>query len=394
MKIKEQVNALKDELIALRRGFHRRPELGFEEWQTAKIVADYLESLGLEVKSGIARTGVVGLLRGKGSGRTILLRADMDALPIQEENEVSYKSVNEGSMHACGHDGHMAMLLIAAKILSRYKGEMNGNIKFLFQPNEENEGARFMIEEGVMDSPHVDAALGLHLWTPLVSGKISITDGPVMGAGDIFKLTIEGKEGHTGLPQFAVDPIIAAANVVTATQSIQTREVDPLNPVSIIFARIEGGTALVDNIIPGKVELAGYIRHFREDGEEARKMFERIIDGVCKAYRTKYQLKITYGQPVLNNNPEMVELVRSVTGEVVSSPDDIVADVRTIGGEDFSEFSQRVPSAYYFVSTGNKEKETDFPHHYPRFNIDEDTLTTGVEMHVRTALAYLNAESI
>ena len=394
MKIKEQVNALKDELIRLRRDFHMHPELGFEVWRTAKVAADYLEGLGLEVKSGIARTGVVGLLRGKDDGRTILLRADMDALPIQEENEVSYKSVNDGQMHACGHDGHMAMLLIAAKILSRHKDEINGNIKFLFQPNEENEGARFMIEEGVMEDPHVDAALGLHLWSPLESGKMSVTDGPIMGAGDIFKLTIEGKEGHTGFPQFAVDPIIAAANVVTATQSIQTREVDPLNPVSIIFARIEGGTPLVDNIIPGKVELAGYIRHFREDGEEVRKMFERIIYGVCQAYRTKYQLKINYGQPVLNNNPGMAEMVRSVAGEVVSSPDDIVSDVRTIGGEDFSEFSQRVPSVYYFVGTGNKEKETDFPHHYPRFNIDEDTLATGAEMHIRTALAYLNAESI
>ena len=394
MKIKEQVNALKDELIRLRRDFHMHPELGFEVWRTAKVVAEYLEDLGLEVKSGIAKTGVVGLLRGKGGGRTILLRADMDALPIPEENEVSYKSMNEGSMHACGHDGHMAMLLIAAKILSQHKDEIKGNIKFLFEPNEEDEGAKFMIEEGVMEDPHVDAALGIHLWTSLESGKMSIAGGPVMGAGDIFKLTIAGREGHTGFPQLAIDPIIAAANVVTATQSIQTREVDPLNPVSIIFARIEGGTALVDNIIPSKVELAGYIRHFYENGEEARKMFERIIDGVCQAYRTKYQLKITYGQPVLNNNPKMAELVRNIAGEVVSSPDAIVSEVRTIGGDDFSEFTTRVPGVYYFIGTGNKAKGTDFPHHCSRFNIDEDTLAMGVEMHVKTALACLSAECI
>ncbi len=198
MKIREEVANLNHELIELRRDFHMHPELGFEERRTSKVVSDYLESLGLEVKSGIAKTGVVGLLRGKKAGGTILLRADMDALPIQEENEIPYKSISKGKMHACGHDGHSAMLLVAAKVLCQHKDEINGNIKFVFQPAEETAGARFMIEEGVLEGPHVDAALGLHLETPLKSGEIGITAGPLMAGADYFKLTIQGRGG--GIP--------------------------------------------------------------------------------------------------------------------------------------------------------------------------------------------------
>lgn len=354
-------------------------------------MSDYLGSLGLEVKRGIAKTGVVGLLRGKKAGGTILLRADMDALPIQEENEIPYKSVNEGKMHACGHDGHVAMLLVAAKVLSQHKNEINGNIKFLFQPCEEIAGARFMIEEGVLEDPHVDAALGLHLWTPLETGKIGITAGPMMAAMDNFKLTIEGKGGHTGFPENAIDPIIAAANIVTATQTIQTREIGGMKPMLIIFGRIEGGTAT--NIIPRKVELEGSIRYLYAGGDEDEKRFERIINGICEAYRTKYELEFMCSNRLLSNDPKMVELVRTVAEELGRSQNDIVSDIRSMSGDDFSEFALKVPSAFYLIGTGNKEKETDYPHHHSQFNIDEDTLSTGVEMHVRTALAYLSSES-
>ncbi len=391
MEIKKQVGNLKDELISLRRDFHKHPELGFEEWRTSEIVSDYLESLGLEVKRGIAKTGVVGLLRGKKAGRTILLRADMDALPIQEENEIPYKSINEGKMHACGHDGHVAMLLVAANVLSQHKDEINGNVKFLFQPCEEIAGAKFMVEEGVLENPHVDAALGLHLWTQLESGKFGITAGPTMAAMDNFKLTIEGQGGHTGSPESAVDPIIAAANVITAVQIIQTREIDAMKPMLIMFGRIEGGTA--PNIIPRKVELEGSIRYLYEGGEENEKRFERIVDGICKACRTKYELEFMCSNRLLSNDPGMAKFVRTVAEKLVSSQDDIVSDIITMGGDDFSEFALRVPGTFYFVGAGNKEKETDYHHHHPRFNIDEDTLPTGAEMHVRTALAYLSSES-
>jgi len=389
MIIKKQVDDLNGELIRLRRDFHMYPELGFDEWRTSKIVSDYLESLGLEVKRGIAKTGAVGLLRGKQAGRTILLRADMDALPIQEENNLPYKSVNKGKMHACGHDGHTAMLLVAAKVLSQHKDEITGNIKFVFQPCEEIAGARFMIEEGVLEDPPIDAALGLHLWTPLQTGKIGITAGPMMAAMDNFKLTIEGKAGHTGSPESAIDPIITAANIISATQIIQTREIGGMKPMLIMFGRIEGGTAA--NVIPGKVELEGSVRYLYAGGEEDEKRFERIIKGICQAYRTKYELKFMCSNRLLSNDTEMVELVRTAARKV-RSQDDIVSDIRSMVGDDFSEFALKIPSAFYLLGTGNKEKETDYPHHHPRFNIDEDTLSVGVEMHVRTALSYLNIE--
>ena len=389
MKIKEEVANLNHELIELRRDFHMHPELGFEERRTSKVVSDYLESLGLEVKSGIAKTGVVGLLRGKKAGGTILLRADMDALPIQEENEIPYKSISKGKMHACGHDGHSAMLLVAAKILCQHKDEINGNIKFVFQPAEETAGARFMIEEGVLEDPHVDAALGLHLETPLKSGEIGITAGPLMAGADYFKLTIQGRGGHTGAPYSSIDPIIAAANVITAVQIIQTREIDVLKRnILIMFGRIEGGVA--PNCIPEKVELEGTVRYLHRSAKEEEKKFERIIAGICEAYRTKYELEFMRSNRSLSNDSKMAELVRSVAQKLVPR-NHIVSDIREMSGEDFSVFASKVPSTFYLIGTGNKEKETNYPHHHPRFNIDEDTLSTGVEMHVRTALAYLSS---
>lgn len=366
------------------------PELGFEEWRTSNKISDYLESIGLEVKAGIAKTGVVGLLRGETTGPVILLRADMDALPIREANEISYKSLNEGKMHACGHDGHIAMLLVAAKILSQYKHEINGNIKFVFQPCEEIAGAKFMIEEGILEQPHVDAALGIHLWTPLETGEIGITAGPMMAAMDNFRLTIEGKTGHTGSPESAIDPIVAAADIISATQSIQTREINAMNPLLIMFAKIEGGTAT--NIVPEKVQLEGAIRYLYEAGQEGEKRFERIIRGICEAYRTSYKLQFTCSNRLLSNNSQMAMLVRNVAEKLVPNQERIISDIRCMGGDDFSEFTLRIPSAFYFVGAGNKEKETDYPHHHSRFNIDEDALSLGVEMHVRTALEYLTVK--
>ncbi len=391
MEIKKQVDSLRTELIELRRDFHKYPELGFEERRTSEVISDYLQSIGLEVKQGIAKTGVIGLLEGKKAGRTLLLRADMDALPIQEENKVPYKSVNEGKMHACGHDGHSAMLLVAAKVLSQHKDEISGNIKFVFQPAEEiGGGAKLMIEEGVLEDPHVDAAMGLHLNTPLESGKLATSAGPSMAACVNFKLTIEGKGGHTGYPQSAVDPIIAAANVITTTQIIQTREIDIFKPMLIMFGKIQGGSS--DCVIPGKVELEGTIRYLYEGGEEDTGRFERIIEGICKAHRARYELKLVKAADLLNNDSRLVELIKACAEKLVQNQN--IVPIKTMGAEDFSEFTLKVPSAFYFIGTGNKEKETDYPHHHPRFNIDESTLSTGVEMHVRTALAYLSSENV
>ena len=388
--IKKDVFELEEELITLRRDFHMHPELGYEEYRTSQIVYDYLNSLGLEVKK-VAKTGVVGLLRGKQSGKTVMLRADIDALPQNEEAEVSFKSVNKGVMHACGHDGHTAMLLIAAKILCKYKDSINGNVKFVFQPNEEEAGALDMIKEGVLEDPKVDAAFGIHLWTPLKSGVVGLSEGPVMAALEEFELEIHGKPGHTGSPHTALDPIIASSNIIQTIQSIQTREIDPLNPITIMIGKINGGTGR--NIIAQKVEIGGTIRFLFKNEDVERKAllekFERVVNGICEAMNVKYNLRFIPSNPSLQNNARMVSYIRNAVTETYGT-DENIAEYRCMAGEDFAEFSQRVPSAFYFIGNGNELKETMYPHHHPRFSLDEDTLKYGVEMHVRSTLNYLN----
>jgi amidohydrolase len=391
MDIKALVKKHNDELIELRRDLHKHPELGFKEFRTSKKVASYLKGLGLDVTENVAETGVVGLLKGDNPGKTLMLRADMDALPIKEQNDLEYKSQNEGVMHACGHDGHTSMLMVAAKILSKHKDKINGNIKFVFQPNEEGEAARRMIDEGVLENPKVDGAFGIHLWSPIKSGKIAISHGAVMGGLYEFELKIKGQGGHTSAPHDAIDPIIVASNVIQNVQSIQTREIDPLKPTLIMFGQINGGTAT--NIIPEEVMLRGTIRYLYRDNpggnERPKERFERIIKNVCDSHRAEYELEYIVESPPVYNNEDMVELAYESAQEVLEKKSDIV-DYTNLAGEDFGEFSDEVPSTFYFIGTGNEEKGTNFAHHHPKFNIDEDTLSLGVEMHVRSALNYLS----
>jgi len=392
MDIAKLVAGFSDEVIELRRDFHQHPELGLEEHRTSEKVAAYLNQCGLEV-CRMNRTGVVGLLRGEQPGPTLLLRADMDALPIQEENDVPYRSTNPGVMHACGHDAHTAMLLVAARILSQLKQHLQGSIKFVFEPNEENVGALAMIEEGLLENPRVDACLGLHIWTPLQSGQIGITEGPVMAGMEHFNLIIKGRGGHTATPQSAIDPILAAAGVIQGVQIIQTREIDVLKePTIIMFGQIQGGTA--SNVIPDSVALGGTMRYLFEGDPESennpKKRFERIVSNICTAHRAEYELSYLYGHPTLVNHCEMAALLNTIAGRELDPSPDIVSFV-SLAGEDFSEFAARVPGAFYFLGTGNSSKQTDFPHHHPRFNIDEDVLTVGIEMHVRGALAFFSS---
>ncbi len=390
MNIKERVLELEDEVIRLRRDFHKHPELGFKEFRTAKKVAEYLKDLGLEVEENIAKTGVVGILRGNKPGKTLMLRADMDALPIQEQNDFVYKSAVPGLMHACGHDGHTAMLLVAAKILVNYKDKIKGNIKFVFQPNEETAAAKMMIDEGVLEDPDVDGAFGIHLWTPIESGKIAISEGAVMGGLYEFELDIKGQGGHTSAPQQAVDPILTASDIIQTVQSVQTREIDPLKPTTIMFGEVKAGTAT--NIIPEEAVLRGTIRYLYRDIEsnpaQPKKRFERIVEKVCNTHNAEYEIEYIVESPPVYNNSDMVKKAKKTAEEVLDDRDKIV-DYTNLAGEDFGEFSDAVPSTFYFVGTGNKEKGTDYAHHHPKFDIDEDTLKTGVEMHVRSALNYL-----
>jgi amidohydrolase len=391
MEISPEVLAINDEVITLRRHFHQNPELGHEEYQTAEKIADYLRQCDLEVRTGVNKTGVVGFLKGADKGLTLMLRADMDALPIQEECDVPYRSTVDGKMHACGHDGHMAMLLGAAKVLSDQRDKLGGNIKFVFEPNEENHGSVVMIQEGVLENPSVDACLGIHLWSPIEVGKIAVSPGPVMAGMYYFKITIIGHGGHTATPQSAVDPILTAAEVVQALQTIQTREIDVLTPSSIVFGEIKGGTAW--NIIPDKVKLSGTLRFLYPEAEDEKEKltdrFERVVAGVCQSHRAEYELSQIFGQPAMVNDPDMIDLARASAREVLGDTSHIVSYV-SMAGDDFAEFAARVPSAFLFVGTRNEAKGTSFPHHHPHFNIDEDALIIGVEMFVRTALKYLS----
>ncbi len=392
-EIKARVHELEDELIALRRDFHMHPELGMEEHRTAGIVETYLQDLGLEV-SRMCGTGVIGLLKGGQPGKTLMMRADTDALPIEEVTGLDFKSKTPGVMHACGHDGHTSMMMIAAKILSERKGTLKGDIKFVFQPNEEGGCAHEMVQEGVMQNPKVDAVLGTHLMTGLPMGTISADDGPVMAEANVFRLTIRGLGGHTAVPENSVDPILTAASVIQQVQAIQTRELSPHKAVAIVFGSIHAGSAA--NIIPDAVELQGTLRCLfksnDEPGDNVLERFERVVSNICAAHRAAYELEWVAHDPAVVNDPDISAIVRGAAADVIAGTDQQIVPYVTMIGEDFCRFSQEVPGTFYFVGVANPDKKTDYPHHHPSFDIDEEALAIGVELHVTSALHYLNGQ--
>lgn len=382
---------LTQELIALRREFHAHPEGGFQERWSAERIAGYLLGLGLHVRERVAETGVTALLRGAENGKTLLLRADMDALPLEEQTGLPFASKNKGMMHACGHDAHMATLLITAKILCAKKDQIKGNIRFVFQPNEEIAGARRMIDEGkLLSDPLVDGALALHVWSGIPSGKLSIQPGPVMAAMDEFRVAIRGRGGHTGAPHNAVDPVLAAANFISAVQMIQTREVDVFSPTLVMFGAVHAG-GQASNIIPEEVSLAGTVRYLYEGGPESSERplqrFERILAGICSASGTEYSLEWIPSNPCLVNDPAMAALVKGEAESIVGGEN--VVPYTCTAGEDFAEFAREVPSTFAFVGVGNAAKGTEYPQHHPKFDIDEEVLPLAVELFVRSAFSFL-----
>ncbi|MFO7850677.1 MAG: amidohydrolase [Spirochaetia bacterium] len=395
MDIEKRAAELKDEVIELRRDFHKHPELGFQEYRTAEKVEEYLRGLGLKPER-IAETGVSAVLEGKASGAengpVLLLRADMDALPVTEENAVPYVSRNVGVMHACGHDGHTAMMLTAAKILTEIKESIPGTVKFVFQPNEEVAGAEIMVEKGVLENPVPDGALGFHIWTPLPSGTVGLKAGAVMASMDVFKMTVKGKGGHTGYPESAVDPIVAAADIIKNVQVLQTREVSAMKPTIIMFGKIEGGTK--NNIIPDEVVLEGSMRYLYEGGPESKecpsRRLRRITESVAAVHRCTVDFEIEQENYAVVNSAEMIELMRETAAQMPSVTS--VVEHASMAGEDFAAFSSRIPSAFVFLGTADQGKGTDYPHHNPKFNIDEETLPLGVEMCVRGTLHFFNKE--
>jgi len=388
MNIKDRIAELKAEVIKLRRDFHKHPELGFEEFRTAEEVEYYLRNIGLEPRR-VAKTGVVATLRGAQPGPVLLLRADMDALPIQEENEVPYKSENPGCMHACGHDAHTAMLLVAARVLTEYREELAGTISFVFQPNEEVAGAEIMIAEGAIEDPKPDAAMALHIWTPLPSGTVGVQAGAVMASMDVFKITVRGRGGHTGYPESAVDPIVAAADIVQTAQTIQTRQISLMKPTVIMFGRICGGTK--NNIIPDEIVLEGSMRYLYEGGPDSEEnppaRLRHIAESVCATHGCTCDVEIERENSAVINHPEMVQIARTAAVKVLGDEGKVVEHA-SMAGEDFSAFTSRMPGVFVFLGTADPKKETDFPHHNPRFNIDEEVLTKGVELLVEGAFTY------
>ncbi len=375
-----------EELTTLRRDFHKHPERGLEEFRTADTVQRYLSSLGLDVKR-VATTGVVGVLEGRQPGPTLLIRADMDALPLNEETDLPFRSIHQGLMHACGHDAHMAMLLVAAKVIvNQCRDQITGTIKFVFQPNEEAAGAYLMIREGVLEDPTVDAAATLHIWSLLDSWSISITEGPVMAAARYFKLTILGRGGHAGLPHQSICPIDAAVNVIQATKSIVTHETDPLRPTVVVTTSIQAGTN--PTIVPSTAVIEGSLRWLSPDDEGIESAFRRIVDATCAAHRVEYELTIEQGNHVVQNDPKMTA-VACVAAHRIKAFRHVLADsVSTMAGDDFGEFSHQIPSVYCFLGSRNEEKGTAYPHHHPRFNIDEAVLPLGAVLHANVAVEF------
>ncbi|MBI3097509.1 MAG: amidohydrolase [Planctomycetes bacterium] len=388
-RIGPAVEAHEDELRSIRRTIHAHPEIAFTEKATGALVAKRLKRAGLKVKTGVAKTGVVGLLRGAHPGPTILVRADMDCLPLQEENRKPYVSKRANLMHACGHDGHVAMATVTAEILSRQRGDLHGNIKFVFQPAEESPGgARPMIEEGVMENPHVDAAVGIHLWNDFPVGRLGIRSGPLLACADIIEIDVFGPGGHGAAPHQTVDTILVASQIVNALQQISSRNISPLEPVVVSICSIHAGHA--HNIIPRRVQMVGTVRTFnRARRDELPKRIEDIIRGVTGAAGARYGFRYRKLYPATINDPRMTAFVKQCALDIVAK-EQIDETVQTLGGEDMSFFLEKAPGCFIFVGSNNKAKDLAHPHHNPRFDFDESALKVGAELFSRVLTRFLD----
>lgn len=374
-------------LVADRRDLHQHPELGFHETRTATLVAERLERLGYAVRRQVGRTGVVGL---KGAGeRCVLLRADMDALPIEEANEVPYRSRHAGRMHACGHDGHVAIGLESARRLAHV--DLPGIVKFAFQPAEEtSDGAGAMIQDGVLEEPRVEAAFGIHLWNELPVGTIGLMPGPIMASVDEFTITIAGRGGHAAMPHLAIDPVLAAAHTITALQSLVARRRDPFEEGVVSVTQINAGHAF--NVIPGEAVLRGTVRTFGgRFFEEVPRLVEETARHSAAAFGASAQVAYRRLSGPLVNDARMTSLMHEVAEELVGA-EGVRTGVRTMGGEDMSYFLERIPGCFAFVGSGRADGRSA-PHHAPTFDIEESALATGVELLSRTALRYLRGGS-
>ncbi len=388
----DEVMEWEQELVATRRDLHMHPEVGFEVTRTAGIVAERLRSIGLdEVIEGVGRTGVKGILHGGKPGKCLLIRADMDALPVQEETGLAFASEALGKMHACGHDGHTSILLTAARLLARRRDEIAGTVVFCFQPAEEGGGgARAMMADGIMENPQVDASIGLHILQQAPIGEVVVITGPCMSGANGYRVTIQGTGGHGAEPHTTVDPLLIAATIITNLQSLVSREIDPQKPVVLTQGTFHAGTTAA-NIIPDTATFSGTCRFFdMEVGEYVARRLPELVRGMAESMRATAEIDYRTGGFPVTNAPEMAALVREAASVV---PGVTVTDgPRWMPSEDYSEFTRRVPSCYFFVGSRNEAAGQIWGHHHPKFDFDERALTIGAETFVGATLRYLNGE--
>jgi amidohydrolase len=383
--IKKLVKQHKDLIIDTRRELHRIPEPAYTEEKTSAYVADYLKKEDIKVQTGIAHTGVMALMKLAGPGKTLMIRSDIDALPVSEETGLPFASKHKGAMHACGHDAHMAMVLGAVTILNKVKGKLNGTIKFLFQPAEEGPGgAKSMIEAGVMENPHVDHSIGCHVWPAIPEGTIGVKAGRLMAAMDRFDIKILGKGGHGAMPHQCIDALEVGTQVVNALQRIASRQMNPLSPTVVTIGSFHAGTTF--NVIPGEAELCGTTRTFDRDiWNSWPERIEKIVRAVCQSMGADYELKYTQGYPPLLNDESMAEVVSRCAGDVVGKKR-VIEPEPTMGGEDMAFYLERSKGCYFFLGVG---RQGCAPIHNPKFDLNEEVLLIGAETYCRVAFELL-----
>lgn len=380
----------REKLVARRRDFHQNPELGFQEKRSAGIIAEELKKLGLEIQTGVAETGVVGIVEGAKPGKVVLLRFDMDALPVQEETGASYQSKVPGKMHACGHDAHMAIGLTVAEMLANEKQSLHGTVKLVFQPAEEGAGgAERMVREGVLENPKPDFALGMHVWNERPLKWLGITSGPIMAGADFFEIQIIGQGGHGAIPEKTADPIVAAAQIITALQTIVSRNISPRDTAVVSITRVHGGDAY--NVIPGCVELRGTIRSFKKEvHDQLVKRIEELAGGIAASMNCTAKTIWIMSDPPLVNDAAVTNVVAEAARQLL--PDHTVdSDHQSMGSEDMAYILEKIPGCYVFLGSMNQEKNLVYGHHHPKFDFDEDVLPVAAALVTACTLRLLES---
>lgn len=396
-QIAQAAESLRQQLITQRRDFHMHPELSNREERTSKVIAEKLRALGLEVKTGVGKYGVVALLKGAKPGPVVAVRADMDALPIQENIDVPYKSQNAGVKHACGHDLHMTVELGVAEVLSKMRDQIQGTIKFIFQPAEEGPpadeegGARLMIKEGALENPRPQAIFGLHVMPNIEVGQLGYNSGPAMASSEKFIIKIHGKKVHGAYPHDGIDAVVVAADCVMALQTIRSRRIDTQEPLVITLGSIHGGNRF--NIIADEVVLEGTMRTLNEDvRNKAHDMMKKTLDGITSAYGASAELEFKQPNPVTYNDPKLVEETLPTMKRILGEKN-LMTPKPQMGAEDFSEYQKIIPGFFYFLGVGNKAKGITAMIHTPEFDADEEALVVGVKLMSNVLLDYLDRQA-